>query len=48
MSAIPPLLELFDEQKLAWVNATHLRALSNEELWKRVEPLSRHPAKELR
>jgi nondiscriminating glutamyl-tRNA synthetase len=30
---------VFDEQKLNWVNATHLRALSNDELWKRVEPL---------
>ncbi|MBX3023270.1 MAG: glutamate--tRNA ligase [Bdellovibrionales bacterium] len=29
---------VFDEQKLNWVNATHLRALPNEELWKRVEP----------
>lgn len=29
---------VFDEQKLLWVNATHLRALSNEELWRRTEP----------
>jgi nondiscriminating glutamyl-tRNA synthetase len=29
---------VFDEQKLTWVNAMHLRALSNVELWKRVEP----------
>jgi nondiscriminating glutamyl-tRNA synthetase len=29
---------VFDEQKLLWVNATHLRALPDEELWKRVEP----------
>lgn len=29
---------VFDEQKLLWVNSTHLRALPNTELWKRVEP----------
>ena len=29
---------VFDEQKLLWVNATHLRALSPRELWARVEP----------
>lgn len=29
---------VFDEQKLSWVNATHLRALPHEELWRRVEP----------
>ncbi len=29
---------VFDEQKLSWVNATHLRALPAEELWRRVEP----------
>jgi len=29
---------VFDEVKLSWVNATHLRALDNVELWKRVEP----------
>jgi nondiscriminating glutamyl-tRNA synthetase len=29
---------VFDELKLTWVNATHLRALDNQELWKRVEP----------
>lgn len=29
---------VFDETKLLWVNSTHLRALSSEELWKRVEP----------
>lgn len=29
---------VFDEQKLLWVNASHLRALPNGELWKRVEP----------
>ncbi len=29
---------VFDETKLAWVNATHLRALAPEELWRRVEP----------
>lgn len=30
---------VFDEQKLSWVNATHLRALPAAELWARVEPL---------
>ncbi len=29
---------VFDETKLQWVNATHLRALPDEELWARVEP----------
>src|SRR5665213_2433896 len=29
---------VFDEQKLTWVNATHLRALPADELWRRVEP----------
>ncbi len=29
---------VFDETKLAWVNATHLRALPDEELWRRIEP----------
>lgn len=33
-----PAPAVFDEQKLAWVNATHLRALSNDELWSRVKP----------
>ncbi len=29
---------VFDEQKLAWVNATHVRALANGELWERLKP----------
>jgi nondiscriminating glutamyl-tRNA synthetase len=29
---------VFDETKLQWVNATHLRALPHAELWSRVEP----------
>ncbi len=29
---------VFDNTKLLWVNATHLRALPHEELWQRVEP----------
>ncbi len=29
---------VFDETKLLWVNATHLRALPQAELWERVEP----------
>lgn len=33
-----PAPAVFDEQKLNWVNSTHLRALPHEELWKRVEP----------
>lgn len=33
-----PAAAVFDEQKLLWVNATHLRALPNEELWRRVDP----------
>ncbi|MGE0763028.1 MAG: glutamate--tRNA ligase [Bdellovibrionales bacterium] len=33
-----PAAAVFDEQKLAWMNATHLRALPHDELWRRVEP----------
>jgi nondiscriminating glutamyl-tRNA synthetase len=33
-----PAAAVFDEQKLLWMNATHLRALPHEELWCRVEP----------
>jgi nondiscriminating glutamyl-tRNA synthetase len=33
-----PAPAVFDEQKLAWVNATHLRALPPEDLWRRIEP----------
>lgn len=29
---------VFDEQKLAWCNATHLRALPDDELWRRLDP----------
>lgn len=29
---------VFDEQKLKWMNATHLRALDHKELWKNLEP----------
>lgn len=29
---------VFDEQKLLWVNSTHLRALEIRELWRRTEP----------
>lgn len=29
---------VFDQKKFNWVNATHLRALSNEELWARLVP----------
>jgi len=29
---------VFDDQKLLWVNSTHLRALSDQELWARVRP----------
>lgn len=29
---------VFDETKLLWMNATHLRALPHAELWRRVEP----------
>ncbi len=29
---------VFDEQKLLWVNSTHLRALDGVELWRRIEP----------
>lgn len=30
---------VFDEVKLKWMNATHLRALSNQELWARLKPV---------
>lgn len=33
-----PAAAVFDEQKLLWVNSTHLRALPNAELWRRVKP----------
>jgi nondiscriminating glutamyl-tRNA synthetase len=29
---------VFDEKKLKWMNAVHLRALEPDELWKRIEP----------
>lgn len=29
---------VFDEEKLTWVNATHLRALDHKDLWARTEP----------
>ena len=29
---------VFDETKLLWVNATHLRALPDDELWRRLQP----------
>lgn len=29
---------VFDSTKLKWVNATHLRALPNNELWQKIEP----------
>lgn len=29
---------VFDRAKLKWMNATHLRALPDEELWRRIEP----------
>lgn len=33
-----PSPAVFDETKLLWVNETHLRALPNSELWKRLVP----------
>jgi len=33
-----PAPAVFDEQKLNWFNATHLRALPHDELWRRIEP----------
>lgn len=33
-----PSAAVFDEVKLKWMNATHLRALDHKELWKRIEP----------
>jgi nondiscriminating glutamyl-tRNA synthetase len=33
-----PSPAVFDEVKLRWVNATHLRALSHKELWGRLKP----------
>ncbi|MEQ1875756.1 MAG: glutamate--tRNA ligase [Bdellovibrionia bacterium] len=34
-----PAGAIFDDKKLLWMNSVHLRALPNEELWKRLEPL---------
>lgn len=33
-----PSAAVFDETKLRWFNATHLRALPHDELWKRLQP----------
>jgi len=33
-----PAAAVFDDQKLLWVNATHLRALPHPELWRRTKP----------
>ena len=33
-----PAPAVFDDAKLNWMNSTHLRALPNDELWRRVEP----------
>lgn len=33
-----PSPAVFDDVKLLWVNETHMRALPNDELWRRVEP----------
>lgn len=33
-----PSAAVFDETKLKWMNATHLRALPHTELWSRLEP----------
>jgi nondiscriminating glutamyl-tRNA synthetase len=33
-----PAAAVFDEVKLKWMNAQHLRALSHTELWQRLEP----------
>lgn len=35
---INPSGAIFDLEKLKWVNATHLRELPDDELWKRLEP----------
>ena len=29
---------VFDEEKLKWMNSQYLRALSNEDLWQRIQP----------
>lgn len=29
---------VFDDQKFAWMNATHLRLLNSQELWRRLQP----------
>lgn len=34
-----PAAAVFDEKKLLWMNATHLRSLSHKDLWKRLTPL---------
>ncbi len=38
LDRMTPSPAVFDQKKFNWVNATHLRALPNEELWSRLVP----------
>lgn len=42
-----PAGAVFDRVKLKWMNAQHLRALTNQELWTRIEPFLKNAGLEL-
>lgn len=42
-----PAAAVFDETKLKWVNAQHLRALPHKELWKRLQPFFKQAGLEM-
>lgn len=42
-----PAAAVFDTQKLDWMNATYLRALPHEELWRRIAPFLKRAGLEL-
>lgn len=47
LDRLNPASAVFDEQKLLWMNATHLRALPHSELWARLKPLFQEEGLEL-
>lgn len=46
-SRLNPAAAVFDETKLKWVNAMHLRNLNHDELWKRITPFLEEAGLEL-
>ena len=38
LDRLNPASAIFDEKRLLWVNASHLRGLSSEDLWQRLDP----------